>query len=87
MKYYENIIVGAGASGLYCACSLSTGKLKKDESDILYCSELPDIAENHSTLILEKTARPGTKLLMSGSGQCNIKIGRASCRERVSFCV
>lgn len=75
MKYYENIIVGAGASGLYCACSLSTGKLKKDESDILYCSELPDIAENHSTLILEKTARPGTKLLMSGSGQCNITHG------------
>lgn len=48
---YDCIIIGAGASGLFCGASMET-PLKG--------------------LILEKTASPGTKLLMSGSGQCNI---------------
>lgn len=51
-KYCKNIIIGAGASGLYCACILGG-----------------------DTLILEKTARAGNKLLMSGNGQCNITHG------------
>ncbi len=50
MKNYDTIIVGAGASGLYCACAL----------------------EGTKNLILEKGKRPGLKLLMAGSGQCNV---------------
>ena len=53
MKKYDNIIVGAGASGLYCACALEKG----------------------NNLILEKGKRPGLKLLMAGSGQCNVTHG------------
>lgn len=53
MKKYDTIIVGAGASGLYCACALKGGK----------------------NLILEKGKRPGLKLLMAGSGQCNVTHG------------
>lgn len=48
---YDCIIIGAGASGLFCSSTI--------EHPI-------------NGLILEKTKRPGTKLLMSGSGQCNI---------------
>ena len=48
---YDCIITGAGASGLFCAASVSH-PLKG--------------------LILEKSKYPGLKLLMSGSGQCNI---------------
>ncbi len=36
----------------------------------LFCSST--MSRKTKGLILEKTARPGTKLLMSGSGQCNI---------------
>lgn len=49
--YYDCIIVGAGAAGLFCAAAFP---------------------EKINGLILEKTKRVGTKLLMSGSGQCNI---------------
>ena len=48
---YDCIIIGAGASGLFCSASMDRPV---------------------RGLILEKTKRPGTKLLMSGSGQCNI---------------
>jgi len=50
LTMYDVIIIGAGASGLFCAASHP---------------------ENTKGLILEKTNAPGTKLLMSGSGQCN----------------
>lgn len=53
MKVYDNIIVGAGAAGLYCAGAL----------------------EGTNNLILEKGKRPGLKLLMAGSGQCNVTHG------------
>lgn len=49
--YYDCIIVGAGAAGLFCGAS---------------------VPQKVNGLILEKTKRTGTKLLMSGSGQCNI---------------
>lgn len=51
MMIYDCIIIGAGASGLFCSASMK-GPVRG--------------------LILEKTRHPGTKLLMSGSGQCNI---------------
>lgn len=57
-KYYETIVIGAGAGGLFfgAACPVSGGNAGR-------------------TLILEKTNRIGTKLLMSGSGQCNLTHG------------
>ena len=57
-KYYETIVIGAGAGGLFfgAACPVSGGDAGR-------------------TLILEKTNRIGTKLLMSGSGQCNLTHG------------
>lgn len=57
-KYYETIVIGAGAGGLFfgAACAVSGG-------------------DSGRTLILEKTNRIGTKLLMSGSGQCNLTHG------------
>lgn len=55
-RFYNTVIVGAGASGLYCACALEP-------------------ASAGSAIILEKTNKAGTKLLMSGSGQCNITHG------------
>ena len=52
---YDNIIVGAGAAGLFCGAF----------------SNLPG-----ETVILEKTKKAGTKLLMSGAGQCNLTNNR-----------
>ena len=49
--YYDCIIVGAGAAGLFCGAAFS---------------------KKINGFLLEKTKRPGTKLLMSGNGQCNI---------------
>lgn len=60
---YDVIIIGAGASGLFAAASAA---LHAKGS----ASSFGD--SSFKGLILEKTARPGTKLLMSGSGQCNI---------------
>lgn len=53
MKRYDTIIIGAGASGLFCGCAL----------------------DGKNNLILEKGNRPGLKLLMAGSGQCNLTHG------------
>lgn len=50
---YEQVIIGAGAAGLYCAASKNV----------------------KNGLILERTASPGQKLLISGSGQCNLTHG------------
>lgn len=61
-NHYENIIVGLGAAGLYCTCRL----IKTAGADF-------DMPRN--ILVLEKTKRPGTKLLMAGSGQCNVTHG------------
>ena len=49
--YYDCIIVGAGAAGLFCSAAFP---------------------HKVNGLVLEKTKRIGTKLLMSGNGQCNI---------------
>jgi len=66
--YYRNIIVGAGASGLYCACAL--GETAEKVQGSMYKN-----SGHEETLILEKKSRAGIKLLMSGSGQCNITHG------------
>ena len=62
-QIYDVIIIGAGASGLFAAASAG-----------LHAKGAASYGEGSSFkgLILEKTFRPGTKLLMSGSGQCNI---------------
>ena len=62
-QIYDVIIIGGGASGLFAA---ATADLHAKGT----ASQCKGSA--FKGLILEKTARPGTKLLMSGSGQCNI---------------
>ena len=55
-KIHDCIIIGGGAAGLFCAAGFP-----------------PQPGHGgFRGLILEKTHRPGTKLLMSGGGQCNI---------------
>ena len=48
-NHYDNIIIGAGAAGLFLA-----GELK-----------------NQKNLVLEKNAKPGKKIIVSGGGRCN----------------
>ena len=55
-NYYETILVGTGAAGLYFGAGVPCGHGK-------------------DVLMLEKTARPAMKLLMAGSGQCNVTHG------------
>ena len=79
---YDCIIVGAGASGLFAGARFDTAAEG--------CPHKSQSAGNRPTgsrpssrptkhcpagLILEKTGRAGTKLLMSGGGQCNITHG------------
>ena len=59
MKKYECIVIGAGAAGLFYAA----GDTIRDPG----CSG--------RRLIIEKTSRPGQKLLMSENGMCNITHG------------
>lgn len=54
---YDLIIIGAGPSGLFCAINLIQKKT---------------ISKDMSILVLEKKDSPGHKLLISGSGRCNI---------------
>ena len=67
-QIYDIIIIGAGASGLFAAASAdlhAKGTAAKGTASSFNGTPFKG-------LILEKTARAGTKLLMSGSGQCNI---------------
>ena len=54
---YDLIIIGAGPSGLFCAIN----SVPKDA-----------VQKGKSILVLEKKDSPGHKLLISGSGRCNI---------------
>ena len=54
---YDLIIIGAGPSGLFCA-------INSIQKDI--------IQKEWKILVLEKKETPGHKLLISGSGRCNI---------------
>ena len=54
---YDLIIIGAGPSGLFCAIN----SIQKDM-----------IQKGRKILVLEKKEAPGHKLLISGSGRCNI---------------
>ena len=62
-QIYDVIIIGGGASGLFAAAAADLHA----KGTASQCK-----GSAFKGLILEKTARPGTKLLMSGSGQCNI---------------
>lgn len=62
---YDVLIIGGGASGLYAASQLAYAAKKS----ITACT--PDL----KVCILEKTKRFGSKILISGSGQCNLTHG------------
>ena len=62
-QIHDVIIIGGGASGLFAAAADTSAKGTASHAKG---------AAAFRGLILEKTSRPGTKLLMSGSGQCNI---------------
>jgi predicted Rossmann fold flavoprotein len=51
LKYYDVIIIGAGAAGLMCAAEA--------------------LKRKRSVLIIEKSNKPGKKILISGGGGCN----------------
>ena len=68
-RIYNCIVVGAGASGLFFAANARAGSTR--EGDGLDAGSVDHDCGSQS-LILEKTARPGSKLLMSGGGRCNI---------------
>ena len=85
--FYNTILIGAGAGGLFfgAACPLSGGASGKGAEEASganrgFCSCENSVAicgtgGRQSLLILEKTNKIGTKLLMSGAGQCNITHG------------
>lgn len=56
-KIYKVAIVGGGASGLFCALELLTGKNSLSADDFI---------------LLEKNDRVGKKIVATGNGQCNI---------------
>lgn len=59
---YDLIIIGAGPSGLFCAInSVQKDSVQKGATQ-----------KSRSVLVLEKMDSPGHKLLISGSGRCNI---------------
>lgn len=64
---YDLIIIGAGPSGLFCAIN----SIHKDaiQTDTVHKDA---VQKGRSVLVLEKKESPGHKLLISGSGRCNI---------------
>ena len=69
-RIYKYIVIGAGASGLFFAANVDAS-VRANSSD-MKCSSESFAGERATSLILEKIARPGVKLLMSGGGRCNI---------------
>lgn len=60
---YDTAIIGAGAAGLFAgACMTSASRMPLSSSELPF----PKI------IVLEKGKQPGRKLLMAGSGQCNL---------------
>lgn len=57
---FDEIVIGGGASGLFCAALLP---------------------KDHKKLILEKTSRLATKVLLSGKGRCNFTNLRVKARH------
>ena len=70
---YDCIVIGGGAAGLFYAAG-DTGTQSPKQSGT---------GVRPAKLILEKTSRPGQKLLLSGNGMCNITHG-GSIKEFVS---
>ena len=82
-QFYNTILIGAGAGGLFfgAACPLlgeASGK-GAGEASGANCGKssgaICAAGGRQSLLILEKTDKIGTKLLMSGAGQCNLTHG------------
>ncbi len=70
---YDLIIIGAGPSGLFCAInSIQKDTTRKDASRKDKIQNDIRLQKEREILVLEKKETPGAKLLISGSGRCNI---------------
>ena len=66
-RSYDLIIIGAGPSGLFCAVNSIQNDTR--QRDVF---QKNTYQKGRKILILEKKSSPGRKLLISGSGRCNI---------------
>lgn len=62
-QIYDTIIIGGGPAGLFCAANISIEHAEKGKYDGY---------SDNKILILEKKKFCGRKLLITGTGQCNI---------------
>ena len=81
-REYDCIVIGGGAAGLFYAAAdrlRHIASLRSEpDADTSLCKAAQAKAgssQQKKNLILEKTGRPGQKLLMSGNGMCNITHG------------
>ena len=61
-EIYNCIVIGGGAAGLFFAATKNLNEHGQSREKV----------EAPKGLVLERTSKPGTKLLMSGGGHCNI---------------
>jgi hypothetical protein len=64
---YKAIVVGAGPAGLFAAIRLA----ERAAADASRAAAASDAAQS-GILVLERGPKPGRKLLVTGSGQCNL---------------
>ena len=69
---YDLIIIGAGPSGLFCAINSSQMSALGKDAAKKNIAQKDAIQKVEKILVLEKKETPARKLLISGSGHCNI---------------
>ncbi len=69
---YDLIIIGAGPSGLFCAINSTQKDTTKKDAFQKDTIQKDAVRKERRIVVLEKKETPGHKLLISGSGRCNI---------------
>ncbi|MGB4571684.1 MAG: NAD(P)/FAD-dependent oxidoreductase, partial [Rectinemataceae bacterium] len=62
---YQAIVIGGGPAGLFAAIRLAQALAAESQARA-------SPSRTGGVLLLERKGKPGRKLLLSGSGQCNI---------------